>query len=209
MGMSETVSEGTGATGEVTDPAAGSAGHPEDQEAEEQLHGVMQEHDPDELLKQIEHWRTTAQKHERTARDNSAAAKKWRETEEASKSELQKAKEAAQAAEERANAVTAQNDRMLSAAAHNLSPDFIDFIGGGSTDEISERAERLAGLIKAEVDKQVKAALSQEPQNGGRRSRSGRPAESLQNMRAGSAPQATGIMTSDQMFRQLISGDQD
>lgn len=210
--MSETATEDTGATGEAvgtTGTGADSTGHEEDQQAEEQLHGLMQEHDPDELARDRDHWKSTAQKHEKTARENSAAAKKWREQEEASKSDLQKAREAQQAAEERANAVTQQNDRMLAAAAHNLSPDLISYIGGGSADEIGERAEQLAGIIEAEVGKRVEAALAQEPANG-RRSRSGgRPQESVQSMRAGSAPSNTGMMTSDQMFRQLISGDQD
>lgn len=217
--MSETVSEGTaGVTGEAdaqVDAAASTEGHPEDQEAEEQLHGVMQEHDPEELAKQLNHWRTTAQKHEKTARENSAAAKRWREQEEANKSDLQKAIEAREAAEERANAVTQQNERMLAAAAHNLSPDLIDFIGGGTSDEISARAEQLNDIIEAEVTKRVAAAQQQaqtQPQESanGRRARTGgRPAEQLQGMRAGAAPAGNGLMTSDQMFRQLVTGDQD
>lgn len=208
--MSETATEDTGVTGEATAPGANAAidtGHEEDQAAEEQLHEVMQQNDPEELAKQLAHWKSTAQKHEKTARENSKAAANWRAQEEASKSDLQKAVEARDAAEERANAVTQQNDRMLAAAAHNLSPDLIEFIGGGSTDDISARAEQLAGIIETEVTKRIQA---QESANGTRRSRgSGRPQESVQSMRAGSAPANSGLLTSDQMFRQLITGDQD
>ena len=122
--MSESAVEGqTGDTGEVIDPGAPDAGHEEDQAAEEALHGVMQENDPEELAKQLAHWRKTAQRHEKTARTNSADAKAWREQQDANKSELQKAQERVVAAEERANAVTTQNNRMLAAAADDLSPD--------------------------------------------------------------------------------------
>ena len=210
--MSETDEGTAGVTGEANAPVVDSAeGHEEDQAAEEQLHQVMQENDPEELLKQVQHWRSTAQKHERASRDNSAAAKKWREQEEANKSDLQKAIEAREAAEERANTVTRQNERMLAAATHNLSPDLIDYIGGGSADEISERAEHLNGIIEAEVEKRVATRLQE---HTGRRSQNqrtgGRPADQMQGMRAGAAPADNGIMTSDQMFRQLIrSRDQD
>lgn len=207
--MSETATEDTGDTGEVETTGADSAGHEEDQAAEEALHGVMQENDPEELAKDRDHWRKLAQRHEKTARTNSDAAKQLKAIEDANKSELQKAQEAAQAAEERANTVTQQNERMLAAAAHNLSPDLIDFIGGGSAEEITERAERLNGVIEAEVAKRVQAAQSQDTPNGSRQRTGGRPRENLGSMRAGSAPANTGVMTSDQMFRQLISGDQD
>lgn len=202
--MSETAPEDTGAPEETGAPATGAAeGHPDDQEAEEQLHEVMQENDPEELLKQVENWKQRSRKHERAARENSAAAAKWREQEDANKSELQKALEAAQAAEERANTVTLQNERMLAAAAHNLSPDLIDYIGGGSAEEIAERAEQLNTLIDAEVSRRVQAATGQRP-NG---QRTGRPAEQLTGMRAGAAPADNATMTADQMFRRLMTGE--
>jgi hypothetical protein len=209
--MSETATEDTGATGEAGAPGADAAsptdGHEEDQTAEEQLHGVMQEQDPDELQKQLEHWRTTARRHERTARDNSAAAKKWREQEDANKSEVQKALEAQQAAEQERDALIMSQNRMLAAAAKDLSPDLIDYLGDGTSEEINERAERLSNLIEAEVTKRIAAATGQQQQNGSR-SHGGRPAAQLvSGMRAGSAPADNAAMTSDQMFRRLMSGE--
>ena len=209
--MSETVPEDTGVTGEVDSSGADAAeGHPEDQEAEEQLHEVMQQEDPEELKRQLEHWRTTARRHERSARDNSAAATKWREQEEAGKSDLQKAEERAAAAEERERSATEQTNRMLAAAANNLSPDWIDFIGSGSADDINARAEQLVELIEAEVTKRLETRERETPEpRSGRRQRTGRPAEQLSGMRAGSAPADTAVMTADQMFRQLVNGDRD
>src|SRR6516164_2771220 len=205
--MSESVTEGSaGDTGEVAsqDSGAGFQGHEEDQAAEEQLHKVMQEQDPEELRKQLDHWRTTAQRHEKTARNNSAAAKKLQEIEEANKSELQKATERAEAAERERDAVNTQHNRMMAAAAEDLHPDLIDYLGDGTSKEITSRAEQLSGIIEAEVQKRL--------DNLGRRANGAtgtsrrRPVESL---RAGAAPATTSLNTPDQMFRQLISGDQD
>jgi hypothetical protein len=205
--MSETATEDTGGTGEVVAPDANAAeGHEEDQAAEEQLHGVMQEQDPDELQKQLEHWRQTARRHERTARDNSKAAQKWREQEDANKSEVQKALEAQQAAEQERDALIMSQNRMLAAAAKDLSPDLIDYLGDGTSEEINERAERLSNLIEAEVTKRIAAATGQQQQNG-TRARGGRPSEQLAGMRAGAAPATNTAMTADQMFRQLMTGE--
>ena len=204
--MSETATEDTGGTGEVTAPVDDAAeSHPEDQEAEEQLHGVMQEQDPEELTKQIEHWRQMARRHERTARDNSGAAKKWRDQEDANKSEVQKAQEAQQAAEQERDALVMSQSRMTAAVTHNLSPDLIDYLGNGTPEEINERAEQLVGIIEAEVTKRMQSAQGQ--QQPGSRARGGRPAEQLAGMRAGSAPADNAAMTADQMFRRLMTGE--
>jgi len=210
--MSETAAEDTGATVEVDDAtpnaADGQEVHPEDQAAEEQLHELMEDQDPDKLKAEIDKWRKAARRHERTARDNSAAATKWREQEEAGKSDLQKAEERAAAAEERERSATEQTNRMLAAAANNLSPDWIDFLGSGSSDDINARAEQLVELIEAEVTKRMESREPPEPKNGSRR-RTGRPAEQLSGLRAGAAPADQASMTADQMFRQLVNGDRD
>jgi hypothetical protein len=208
--MSETATEDTGATGEAGAPAADAANaqesHPEDQAAEEQLHEVMQEEDPEKLKEQVDHWKQMARRHERAARDNSGAAKKWREQEDANKSEVQKAIEAQQAAEQERDALKMSQSRMLAAAAKNLSPDLIDYLGDGTSEEINERAEHLVSIIEAEVTKRVQATQGQPP--NGTRTRGGRPAEQLSGMRAGSAPSDNATMTADQMFRQLMNGEQ-
>ena len=95
---------------------------------------------------------------------------------------------------------------MLAAAAKDLSPDLIDYLGDGTPDEITERAERLAGIIEAEVTKRMQATQSQ--QQPGSRASGGRPAAQLvSGMRAGAAPTDNATMTADQMFRRLMSGE--
>jgi hypothetical protein len=98
-------------------------------------------------------------------------------------------------------------NRMLAAAAKDLSPDLIDYLGDGTSEEINERAERLSNLIEAEVTKRIAAATGQQQQNGPR-SGGGRPAERLAGMRAGAAPATNSQMTSEQLFRQLTTGEQ-
>ena len=204
--MSESAVEGqTGDTGEVIDPGAPDAGHEEDQAAEEALHGVMQENDPEELAKQLAHWRKTAQRHEKTARTNSADAKAWREQQDANKSELQKAQERVVAAEERANAVTTQNNRMLAAAANDLSPDLIEFLGDGTAEEIGERGATLNRLIEEEVAKRTDARSKQASGNGRPVPRGQAPVAA---MRSGSSPSNGGnLLGPEQLFRQLVTGD--
>jgi hypothetical protein len=210
--MSETATEDTGATGEVVAPestADPSQGHEEDQTAEEQLHKVMQEQDPDELAKQVEHWKQMARRHEKTARSNSAAAAKLREYEDSQKSDLQKAEDARNAAIEERDALITSQNRMLAAAAKNLSPEWIDYLGNGTADEINDKAEQLDKLIEAEVTKRIASRTGGQEQGNGGRSRTGRPTEQLAGMRPGAAPSDTSSMTGDQLFRQLIQGDRD
>ncbi len=205
--MSETATEDTGATAEVVAPeSTADQGHDEDQAAEEQLHQVMQEQDPEELAKQVEHWKQMARKHEKTARGNSAAAAKLREIEDSQKSDLQKAEEARQAAIEERDALITSQNRMLAAAAKNLSPDWIEYLGDGTADDINARAEQVVNLIEAEVTKRIASRTGGQEQGNGGRTRTGRPTEQLAGMRPGAAPTDTAAMTGDQMFRQLING---
>jgi hypothetical protein len=163
----------------------------------------MQENDPDELAKQVQHWRSTAQRHEKTARDNSKAAERLRAIEDANKTELQKATEARESAERERDAALTASSRMMAAAAHNLDPELIDFLGDGTSEEISARAEQLAGIIEANANKLAEQKTAS--QGNGRQPQTGtrRPVET---MRPGSAPASTGASTPDQMFRQLLNG---
>jgi hypothetical protein len=205
--MSETASEGIGGdTGEVGDAGVvGTAS--EDQQAEELLHGVMQAEDPEELKRQVDHWKSTAQRHEKTARTNSSAAKRLQEIEDANKTELQRAVDAQQAAERERDATLAQSARMLAASTHELDPDLVDFLGDGSADEINARAEQLSGIIEQAA---IKMAEQMVAQNGNGRApvmqSSRRPVES---MRPGAAPASSGTINSpDEMFRNLLNRQQ-
>ena len=207
--MSESAVEGlAGDTGVAEAPGDASSapeGHEEDQAAEEQLHEVMKAEDPDELKKELSRWKGLAQRHEKTARTNADAAKNWQAQQDANKTELQRAQEAAQAAEERANAATTQTNRMLAAAANDLSPDLIDFLGDGTAEEIGERGATLNRLIEEEVVKRVDARSKQASGNGRPTVRSQAP---VGTMRSGSAPSTGGnLMGPEQLFRQLVSGD--
>lgn len=207
--MSEPVVEGlSGDTGVVETTGDGSSvpeGQVEGQEAEGQGQEGAQAENPDDLKKEMNRWRGLAQRHEKTARENAAAAKQWREQQDANKSELQKAQEAAAAAEERANAVTTQNNRMLAAAANDLSPDLIEFLGDGTAEEIGERGATLNRLIEEEVDKRVDARSKQPtPGNGRPTVRNQAP---VGTMRSGSSPSAGGnLLGPEQLFRDLLNG---
>jgi hypothetical protein len=201
--MSETVNEGL--TGDAEGVDQGADGSLEDQGQDQDQSDETDEDDPAKLREQIASWRKMSRQHERAASKNSAAARKLAEIEEGQKSELQKAEDARQAAERDRDDARAQTNRMLAAAAHDLPTDLIDYLGDGTADEISERAEQLSGIISAEVDKRIAASGSP---NGGRRpaAQGQRPVNS---MRPGAASANSGVTTPDQMFRRLITGDSD
>lgn len=206
--MSESAEGLAGDTGvaETTgDASSAPEGHDEDQQAEEQLHEVMKQEDPDELKKELARWTKLAQRYEKTARNNADAARQWREQQDANKTELQKAQEAAQAAEERATAATTQTNRMLAAAANDLSPDLIEFLGDGSAEEIGERGATLNRLIEEEVVKRTDARSKQAAGNGRPTVRNQAP---VGTMRSGSAPSGgSNLMGPEQLFRQLVNRD--
>ncbi|HWI69786.1 MAG TPA: hypothetical protein VNS88_15675 [Nitrospiraceae bacterium] len=189
--MSETVTEPTGDADGIDQGAEGS------QEDQDPNQSVPDEDDPAKLKEQIAHWRKMSRTHERAASRNSAAATKLAEIEEGQKSDLQKAEDARQAAERERDAANAQTNRMLAAAAHDLPTELIDYLGDGTSEEISERAEQLSGIIKAEVDKRIEALQP----NGGRRQPTPR---TVTAMRPGAAPASQGPGSPEQMFRQLI-----
>lgn len=168
-----------------------------------------------DLAKEIDKWKALSRKNEQRARDNSAAAKKLADFENANKSELQKAQDqAAQYQAEAANA-RAEKFRLTAAASHGLSSDFIDYLGAGEESEINERAESLSKQIQAQVDAQLQAELAKygiTPSNGpagtapsaaGAASLSlgRRPVESL---RPGSAPANDAPANKNDAFRQML-----
>lgn len=77
------------------------------------------------------------------------AAQKYGDFEEAQKTEIQKARELAQTAEQQLADERAQNARLLAAATHSIPPDLIELLGSGTTEEINARAEALAANLKA------------------------------------------------------------
>jgi hypothetical protein len=194
--MSESAAEsGTGDTGEAGDVQT-------DPSTETGDTGQEAQPSPEDLAKERDRWKGLAQRYEKTSRENSAAAKKLRDIEEASKTDLQKAQDRQAELERERDAALFSQSRMMAAAAHDLSPELIDFLGDGTAEEINARAETLAGIIKTSAEKLASnmgpgSQLVQPPA-------SRRPVES---MRPGAAPAGTGAGTPDQMFRSLLNGD--
>ena len=210
--MSEAAVEGTSGApdgdGQGVDTTAEDQGTqaPPDQtsDQEQQGQGTLEE--------QLTHWRSMARKHERAAARNAGAADKWQKQEDANKSALQLAEEAKLAAEQERDALRTGQNRMLAAAAHDLPTDLINYLGDGTAEEIGERAEQLSGVITAEVEKRIEAEVEKriaERTNG----QGGKPPtvpggqRPVTTLRPGAAPSSTGMLSPDQMFRQLVSGE--
>jgi hypothetical protein len=210
--MSESATEtDVGGTGEVTDTSvdttsgqgAEGTADAEDQAAEEALHQLVQD-DPDTLKAEVERWKRMAQRHERSARDNSAAAKRLRDLEDANKSDLQKATEAQRAAELERDALRAEHNRTTAAAAHDLDPGLAEFLGDGSQEDIEARADQLSDIIAKVATKLAEQMIQQ---NGGRPPGGARPGRPVESMRPGAAPAGSAATDANAMFRQILTGN--
>lgn len=145
-------------------------------------------------------WKSLARQHENkhlaalgfTSRDEidslRQAAEKYREFEEAQKTELQKATDRATSFEQKYASTLAANARLMAAAAYNIPPDLIDLLGSGTDEEITQRAAALAERLKATQPQAAPAPASQ------------RPVESLT---PGAAPASATAQTPDAWLRKL------
>lgn len=109
---------------------------------------------------EAEYWKGMARKHEGRAKSNAEAAQRLRKIEDASKSELQLANERAARAEQGQAEATAERHRLLAAASHGLTPDLVDFLGGGTEEDIFGRAEVLNAQIDLAVTQRLTAELA-------------------------------------------------
>jgi hypothetical protein len=82
-------------------------------------------------------------------RDLTALKARLQEFEDRDKTELQKAIERAEAAEQGASSMRVENTRLMAAATHNIPPDLIDLLGNGTDEEIDARAKLLAEKLAA------------------------------------------------------------
>lgn len=74
----------------------------------------------------------------------------WRQQhEDAEKTELQRAQEAAKRYEQELTTTRVANARLMAAVAHDLPPDLIDLLGDGTDEEIDARAKLLAEKLAA------------------------------------------------------------
>lgn len=200
-------------------PSAGTAGDGEDPEAAGLLGGML-ENDPAKLAEEVSKWKSLARKHEATAKQNTAAARRLQEIEDANKTELQKAQDAANAAEERARKAEENHNRVIAAATHDLPVELIDVLGSGTEDEIMARAESIATAVNERAQalaKQIVESMGMQfPANGnGSATAAGaarmagmagtRPVES---MRPGATPASGGSPRSrEDWFRAMVAGD--
>ena len=196
--MSEEAAAADAGTAEVDTSAEGTETDPEDAEAAELLSGMSQQENAEQ-----DDWKAKAREWEKRAKQNSKAAARLKEIEQANMSELEKAQAAQRDAEERANTATAMHNRVMAAAANNLPVDLIDHLGSGTEEEINETAEIFARVIEDEVQRRVDEITGGNADRNGQRNSGARPVES---MRPGSAPASGGTPTSpDEWFRQLLS----
>jgi hypothetical protein len=198
--MSEPIEPGP-ETGEGA--TTGEGGTPEQEDGEAQrLLGQMAGQDPEELQRQVEHWKAQSRKWESRAGENKGAAEKLREIEDANKTELQKATEARDEALRHADEVTASHNRVMAAAAFDLPADIVDYLGSGTAEEVTARAENLSTIIQTRAEEIAQEIMSR---NGYPSVASGmRPIESL---RAGSQPTgATPPQSKDDFLRHLFTG---
>jgi hypothetical protein len=151
----------------------------------------------------IDYWKAQARKHETRAKQQAAQlkpltakAKAFDDLTEQQKTEQQRLQDRAERAEQAEREAVASRHRLLAAAAHDLHPELADFLGTGTEDEITARAETLARVISeraAEI-----AAAGQPPQNG-------RPQRPVESLRPGAAPAGDGRPpNSNDLFRQMV-----
>src|SRR5262249_17427846 len=137
--MSEGAPEPTGSAG---DPAGGSpqgsAGDPEDQEGQALLDG-MTDQDPESLAEQLTHWKAQSRKHERNARQNAGAAKELADLKASQMTEVERANHERDEAQRERDEARADHTRVMAAAAHDLPVELIDYLGGGTEEEINDR----------------------------------------------------------------------
>lgn len=92
-------------------------------------------------------WKAEARKWEARAKENSGAAQKLADLENASKSELQKALDRAEAAEKALASTQAESLRLTVAARHGITGDALDLLNGSTEDELEAKAVKLSALL--------------------------------------------------------------
>ena len=95
-------------------------------------------------------WKAEARKWEARAKENSTAAKRLAEIEEASKTEAQKLADRAAAAEKALAEAQADALRSKVIAKHAIPEDYHEFVVGATEDELTAKAEKVKALIEAQ-----------------------------------------------------------
>jgi hypothetical protein len=124
-------------------------------------------------------WKRQSRENEKRAKENAPKAQQYDAYVESQKTEQQRLADQLAAAQAEAQRAREDRFRLLAAAQYDLPPSLIDHLGGGTEDEITERAEAFAAAINERAAvlaaAQAQAAAQQQPRNGG----GFRPVESL------------------------------
>ena len=140
--------------------------------------------DEDPLAKanaELAKWKQQARDNEKRAKLNAEKAKNYDAYEESQKTEQQRLADQLAAAQREAQDAREDRFRLLAAAQYDLPPSLIGHLGGGTEDEITERAEAFAQAINERAAvlaaAQAQAAAQEQPRNGN--GAGFRPVESL------------------------------
>jgi len=140
--------------------------------------------DEDPLAKaqaEVARWKQQARDNEKRAKLNADKAKNYDAYEESQKTEQQRLADQLAAAQREAQDAREDRFRLLAAAQYDLPPGLIAHLGGGTEDEITERAEAFAQAIneRAAVLAAAQAQAAQQQQQPRNGNGFGRPVESL------------------------------
>jgi hypothetical protein len=156
--------------------------------------------DPAKQIADLQRKLADARKHQRTwegrSKANQDAADKLAQLEDANKTEVQRAADRAAAAEDRATKAEQLYHRTIAAARYELPPELIEYVSGGTEDEVNTSAEALASAINTRVAEQVAAqiaTLTAAAANGG--AHQGRPQRPVESLRPGALPAAQAAAT--------------
>ena len=108
---------------------------------------------PNDVPAQETDWQAEARKWEKRAKENKSAADKLAEIEESKKTEIQKAMERAEQAEQRINELEREKTRLSVIASHGIPEDYQDLIKGTSEEELAASAEKVKSLIESAAQK--------------------------------------------------------
>src|SRR5699024_1423663 len=112
-------------------------------------------------------WQAEARKWEKRAKENKSAADKLAEIEESKKTEIQKATERAENAEQRITQLEHDRKRLGVIAKHSIPEDYQDLIKGDTDEELVASAEKVKSLIESANTRQAEQAPYVIPQEGG------------------------------------------
>lgn len=146
----------------------------------------------------VDFWKQKAREQEARAKSNATAAQRLAEIEDAQKTEQQRLADRQAAIERERDEARAEGLRYKAAATHGISEDYFDLLGSGDAETISDRAERVGGLLKenAALKAEVEALRAGKPAPT-----NGRPVEAL---KPGATPEES--KTTDDLIYEAVYG---